>query len=293
MKGFGWEGTLRGGVLGLQGTQTQAVMASPFRSLAGCAHAPLSGGLCDSECARPREATCSEAGPAPTSGPRHPTPLAGTWAPCGRGTAGPAQVWLLRTLGLPPEGRVRSCWLRAASLLRRGGGCSAWRLRRVLSPRPHHGGPLADNVRIHRGLNQGKQLLSPASTGPSWPRERGPSPDRAGHSFLPRPGSNWGARPRQFALSPVAAPPAQEPPGLQGTHSHDPQGCPPTAGTFLVSCPQPQLGQPDSGAARAPRMEHQREARVRVEVTVRAGPTVWSPCPPRSPQAHCVGTMAS
>lgn len=201
--------------------------------------------------------------------------------------------WLLRTLGLPPEGRVRSCWLRAASLLRRGGGCSAWRLRRVLSPRPHHGGPLADNIRIHRGLNQGKQLLSPASTGPSWPRERGPSPDRAGHSFLPRPGSNWGARPRQFAPSPVAAPPAQEPPGLQGTHSHDPQGCPPTAGTFLVSCPQPQLGQPDSGAARAPRMEHQREARVRVEVTVRAGPTVWSPCPPRSPQAHCVGTMAS
>lgn len=174
-----------------------------------------------------------------------------------------------------------------------GGGCSAWRLRRVLSPRPHHGGPLADNIRIHRGLNQGKQLLSPASTGPSWPRERGPSPDRAGHSFLPRPGSNWGVRPRQFAPSPMAAPPAQEPPGLQGTHSHDPQGCPPTAGTFLVSCPQPQLGQPDSGAARAPRMEHQREARVRVEVTVRAGPTVWSPCPPRSPQAHCVGTMAS
>lgn len=190
MKGFGWEGTLRGGVLGLQGTQTQAVMASPFWSLAGCAHAPLSRGLCDSECARPREATCSEAGPAPTSGPRHPTPSAGTWAPCGRGTAGPAQVWLLRTLGL----RVRSCWLRAASLLRRGGGCSAWRLRRVLFlPGPTTAGPWQTTSVFTEASTRGSNYSARRAQAPRGQGNEAPRLTERGTASCPAPGPT-GAR---------------------------------------------------------------------------------------------------
>lgn len=154
VKGFGWEGTLRGGVLGLQGTQTQAVMASPFRSLAGCAHAPLSGGLCDSECARPREATCSEAGPAPTSGPRHPTPSAGTWAP------GPLR-----------PGHRRSCPGLAPA-----------------DPRPPAGGPspqLLAPRRLAAETGRGLQCLAAATGALSQaPPRRAPGRQ---HPYSPRP----------------------------------------------------------------------------------------------------------
>lgn len=41
--------------------------------------------------------------------------------------------------------------------------------------------------------------------------------------------------------------------------------------TLLAPCPQPQLGQPDSGAVRALRVEHRWKTRVRGKVTVRSG----------------------
>lgn len=266
------------GALGCRGHRAQAGKGSPCPG-----HCRACTCVC--ECRPPRPWVCPRAPTRPpTSGPRRPPPSAGTWAPCGRDTAGPAQVWLSLTLGLPPEGHVPSCWPSSARLLRRGRGhrasrCDVGAFSQAPPRRPWQTTSMFTEALTRGSSSSARCAKVPHGQGNGSPRLT------AGHSFPPRPGSSWGSRPRQFFLSPVGTPPAHEPPGVQGTPSRDPPG----ALSPAPAWPAGQRGR--EGAACGASVEDQGQGRGHGQV--RAGPAVCSPCPPRSPRAHCVGTMAS